>query len=174
MKVTKTIDEVNGIYELECSRKEAEILLNQVKETYPYAVIEGTGYDSPIFILNVYANWGNEVENVIAEDGEYTTCINCGRCGDVKKPSRNSSLGIGDSQERCFYEEFWSEVSIDLNRHFIMNNHAYSFTDGEGGFYGRRFNIELEDGRVLEDIGLWHRGEVPECIRHLFVKGDYK
>ena len=54
----------------------------------------------------------------------------------------------------------------------MMDGNAFFFTKGEGGFYGQRFNIKLEDGRFLEDVGLWHRGEVPESIKHLFVKGN--
>ena len=102
MNLTKTIDNNEGIYEVKCkSRDEALYLLQLVKEEYPYAIIEGTGYDSPKYILNLFANWGEYVTNEIAEDGETTTCINCGRCNDgVRKPSRHSSLSMGGSPER--------------------------------------------------------------------------
>lgn len=174
MKLNKVIDNTKGIYEIKCTRDEALNLLELVKQDYPYAVMEGIGYKSEIFILHTYANWGEYVTQEMAVDGKTTTCINCGRCGEIREPSRNSSLGIASSPERCFFEEFWSEVDEAMEHHFMMNGNAYSFTKGEGGFYGRRFTIELEDGRVLEDVGLWHRGEVPESIKHLFVKGVSK
>ena len=174
MKLNKIIDKTRGIYELKCTREEALNFLELAKVDYPYAVMEGTGYKSEIFILKSYKNWGEYVTQEIAEDGKTTTCINCGRCGEIKEPSRNSSLGIASSPERCFFEEFWSEVDEEMEHHFIMDGNAYFFTKGEGGFYGQRFNIKLEDGRFLEDVGLWHRGEVPESIKHLFVKGESK
>lgn len=176
MNLTKTIDNENGIYELKIeTREEALGLLETVKEDYPFAVMEVKGYRFPdVYILHTFANWGEFVTQELAEDGETTTCIGCGRCDEIRKPSRNSSPGIASAPERCFYEQFWAEVVEAMERHFIMNDNAYSFTKGEGGFGGRRFNIVLEDGRVLEDIGLWHRGEVPEPIRHLFVRGEYR
>ena len=174
MKLNKIIDKTRGIYELKCTREEALNFLELAKVDYPYAVMDGTGYKSEIFIFKSYKNWGEYVTQEIAEDGKTTTCINCGRCGEIKEPSRNSSLGIASSPERCFFEEFWSEVDEEMEHHFIMDGNAYFFTKGEGCFYGQRFNIKLEDGRVLEDVGLWHRGEVPESIKHLFVKGESK
>ena len=175
MNIVRAIDPVFGVYELECTRDEALEFLSRAKdEKYPYAVMEGTGYQSKTFIFYTYEDWGEFVTQEMAVDGETTTCINCGRCGEIREPSRMSSLGIASSPERCFYEEFWSEVVGERENHFIMDGNAYYFTDGEGGFYGRRFDIVLEDGRVLNDVGLWHRGEVPESIRHLFVNGGYK
>lgn len=174
MKINNVIDSNKGIYELKCTHEEALEFLELAKVEYPYAVMEGTGYKSERFILHTYANWGAVVTQEIAEDGKPTTCIHCGKCADVKQPSRNSSPGIASAPERCFTEQFWAEVVEVIEHHFIMNGNAYSFTKGEGGFGGRRFTIELEDGRVLEDVGLWHRGEVPESIKHLFVKGVSK
>lgn len=163
-----------GIYELKCTREEALKFLELVKEDYPFAVMEGTGYKSEIFILHTHHNWGEYVTNEIAEDGQITTCINCGKCDGSKTPSRNSSLGIASSPERCFFEEFWSEVYEQKEKHFVSNDGStYYFTKGNGGFYGRRFDIHFENGKILEDMGLWHRGTMPESIRHLFVKGEY-
>ena len=172
MKLNKSIGK--EIYEIECSsREEALEFISNAKKEYPYAVLEGTGYNSNIYILHLHLSWGKYLSQELAVDGEPTTCINCGRCKEeLRKPSRNSSLGMASSPERCFYEEFWSEVVEQIDKHFLMNDSAYYFTKGEGGFYDRRFNIKLDDGRVLKDIGLWHRGEVPPIIRHLFVKGE--
>lgn len=175
MKLVKTINEKEGIYELEFDTKdEALAFIENVRAEYPFGILHGTGYWSKKYILNLFANWGNEVEIKIAEDGEETTCINCGDCVDTIKPHRDSSPGMRSDKERCFFEQFWAEVVQEKELHFVENGHAYSFTDGEGGFCGRRYTIELEDGRVLNDMGIWHRGKVPKSIEHLFVKGVAK
>ena len=172
---TKLIDGVNGIMEVEIeSMEDIEKLMEYVKIFYPYAVIDRAHYYSKTCILNLYKQWGEFVTIEMAKDGDTTTCIHCGRCGDIKEPSRNSSPGITSAPERCFFEQFWAEVIQEKERHFIEGKNAYSFTTGEGGFCNRRYTIELEDGRVLENMGVWHRGEVPECIRHLLVKGVRK
>lgn len=175
MKLKRTINNNEGIYEIECkNHDEALALLKLVKEEYPYAIIEATGYYSKIYILNIFANWGDYVTQEIAEDGELTTCVNCGRCDNVKKPSRHSSLGLGSSPERCFFEEFWSEVIQNKAVHFIQDGHAYSFTKGEGGFGGTRYTIHFENGEILKDMGMWHRGEVPDSIAPLLRKATAK
>ena len=172
MKLNKVINNEHGIYEVEMTCEEAEKLIAGVKKDYPFAVLHGTGYKSPIYILNLYADWGEFVDVVVAEDGEETTCINCGKCDGAKKPFRNTAPGIGNYHERCSTEEFWSDVVQNIDSHFIENGNAYFFTEGEGGFCGARFNIEFEDGEVLEDMGCWHRGEVPECLQHLFRRAN--
>lgn len=174
MKLLKTIDnETKGIYELEMTRDEAEWLIQEVKKSYPYAVLKGTGYKSPVYILNLYADWGDVVNVVVAEDGKPTTCINCGDCGEVKKPFRNTAPGIGDYKERCSTEEFWSSIVQDIENHFIYKGSSYCFTKGEGGFGNTRYTIKFEDGEVLKDMGVWHNGKVPDCIKHLFRRADF-
>ena len=173
MKLLNTLDEVHGIYELEMTRDEAEWLIEAVKQEYPYAVLKGTGYKSPLYILNVYADWGEYVSHEMAEDGEMTTCVNCGDCDGVRKPFRKTAPGIGNYNERCSSEEFWSDVVQNIEKHFIYKGNAYYFTKGEGGFCGTRYTITFDDGEILEDMGLWHRGEVPESLQHLFRRADY-
>lgn len=172
---TKLIDGVNGIMEVEIeSMEDIEKLMEHVKLFYPYAIINREHYRSKTCILNLYKQWGEFVTIEMAKDGETTTCIHCERCGEIKEPSRNSSPGLISDHERCFFEQFWAEVIQEKERHFIDGNHAYAFTTGEGGFCNRRYTIELEDGRILEDMGVWHRGRVPDCIQHLLVKGERK
>lgn len=172
---TKLIDEVNGIMEVEIeSMEDIEKLMEDVKISHPYAIINREHYRSKTCILNLYKQWGEFVTIEMAKDGKTTTCIHCERCGKIKEPSRNSSPGLISDHERCFYEQFWAEVLQYKERHFIDGNHAYSFTTGEGGFYNRRYTIELEDGRILKNMGVWHRGRVPDCIQHLFIKGVKK
>lgn len=171
MKLLRTINEQEGIYEIECETKEeAEALIELVKEEYPYAIIHGTGYYSKKYILNLFANWGEQVEIKLAEDGKTTTCINCGDCNDIIRPCRNSSPGMRNDQERCHHEQFWAEVVQEKNIHFVKNGNVYAFTKGEGGFCGARYNVLFEDGEILNNVGLWHRGDVPKTIEHLFRK----
>ena len=175
MEIKGVISKENGIFKLECeSHEEALAFLELVKEDYPYAVMNGTGYYSDIYILNLFATWGEFVTQEIAEDGQLTTCIHCDKCGENKKPSRNSSPGIASAPERCHTEQFWAEVVQEKQRHFVENGHVYSFTYGQGGFGGSRYNVEFEDGEVLTNVGLWHRGKVPQNIAHLFRKAICK
>ncbi len=176
MKLLKVINEVEGIYEVEIeTRDEALAFLELVKEDYPFAIMEVKHFKSKVYTLNLYANWGEYVSNVTAGDGEMTTCLECGDCKGVKKPSRNSSIGIGSAPERCFTEEFWAEVVQRKATHFIdSRGQVYHFTNGEGGFCGSRFDVTFEDGEMLKDVGLWHRGTAPKCIAHLFRKAVSK
>ena len=58
MKLKRTINNNEGIYEIECkNHDEALALLKLVKEEYPYAIIEATGYYSKIYILNIFVQW---------------------------------------------------------------------------------------------------------------------
>ena len=167
VKIVEIIDIIDGIFVVECENyDEAREYISAVKTKYPFAIMNGNGTNT--FILNLYDNWGKYVTTELAIDGEETTCVNCGKCGTLRDPSRNSSPGIISDTERCFFEQFWAEVVQNRERHFICNGHAYSFTHGEGGFCGQRWTVEFEDGEVLTDVGLWHRGEVPKSISHLF------
>ena len=59
MEIKGVINKENGIFELECeNHEEALAFLELVKEDYPYAVMNGTGYYSNIYILNLFATWG--------------------------------------------------------------------------------------------------------------------
>lgn len=79
---------------------------------------------------------------------------------------------------KCFTKDFWeNDVLRRREKHVIGNKWSDgqigvdSFTTGEGGYYNARFDIHFDDGEILEDVGLWSRGRVPnkrvyKLIRH--------
>ena len=170
-------DEDEKIYKLEIpDREDAVQLIKDVKKEYPYAILHGTGYRSPTYVLHLYENWGNFLDDKVTEDGKPFKCCNCndGVCTNHKNnPSWNSSPGIISDTERCFGEQFWAEVYEARERHFVHpDGDVWSFTKGEGGFGGRRYNIRLEDGTVLERMGCWHRGKLPTNLEGHIQKGE--
>ena len=175
MKIKSIQNPIEGIMTVECEGyDEARALIKALKTKYPFAIMNGNGCYSKEFNLNLYETWGDAVEVKMAEDGEITTCINCGECeGNHIKPHRKSSPGIISDPERCFMEQFWAEVVQERCRHFIdENNNVYAIVSADkGGFYGSVYDIFFEDGDKLIKIGLWHRGKAPKSVRHLFRKG---
>ena len=173
----ETVDEDKGIFSLELqSFDDARVFIKELKKEYPYAVLNGTGYKSKTFILHLYEHWGDFLTDEIAEDGKRFKCCNCndGLCNNHKKqPSWNSSPGVDNATERCFGEQFWAEVYEARERHFVHpDGDVWSFTKGEGGFCGRRYNIKLEDGTVLTNMGCWHRGKLPHNLEGHIQKGE--
>jgi len=79
--------------------------------------------------------------------------------------------------DECHTKKFWEEVIANKDHHVIGSQWSDgqigvdSFTHGEGGYYNRRFDIHFEDGEILENMGMWSRGRVPNkrvynSIRH--------
>ena len=76
--------------------------------------------------------------------------------------------------EKCFSKKFWEELTDEkeIDNHFV-NSESYmeypniyqvyyiSPEGKEGGFYNAKFNVELDDGTVLENVGLWGNGFAP-------------
>ncbi len=157
------------------SREQAVEFIKELKAKYPYAILHGTGYRSTKYILHLYSKWGDFLTEQTTEDGRKYKCCNCtdGLCdGHKKEPSWDSSPGILSDRERCFGEQFWAEVYEAKDHHFVdQHGRVLSFTEGEGGFGGRRYTVELEDGTVLKDIGLWHRGTLPQNLEGHIQKG---
>lgn len=175
MKIVEVVDIENGIFKVELpSREDAEKLCIMMREDFPYAIINGTGYYSDIYILNLFKQWGDLVTTIEDEDGP-CTCLNCEKdCTHTdSKPWRLSPPGLVSDRHRCSTETFWAEVVQERYRHFIDDNgHVYAITSAEnGGFCGTVYDIFFADGETLERIGLWHRGKAPECVKHFFRKG---
>lgn len=62
---------------------------------------------------------------------------------------------------RCFEEVYWNEVLLDKNT-IIVDGIAYYTTDNpkDGGYGGRSFNIQMNDG-TKRVVGLWMNGKIP-------------
>ena len=71
----------------------------------------------------------------------------------------------GCNCDECFTKKFWLDVLKERSEHFVTDDgdtdDVLYYTSGNGGFYGARFDVTFEDGRVLSDQGLWGRGRVP-------------
>lgn len=101
-------------------------------------------------------------DNAIVKVREFN-CILCDKC----KFHMN-----GLSKKECFTFAFWYEdVYLRKNMHFMTEDGSvFAFVKGKGGFGNTRYDITFEDGDVLEDYGLWHRGTAPASIQYLFKK----
>lgn len=70
--------------------------------------------------------------------------------------------------DKCFTKEHWeNDVLKRIDEHVIGTVWSDGqqgvdyYTHGEGGYYDRRFDLHFEDGEIIEDVGLWSRGRVP-------------
>lgn len=157
------INNEKGIYVLECEMDEGIDAVNRLRSIYPNALLESGGYKSGKWIIHLHENWDKYLSKKVSEDGREYKCVNCPDC-DGKPSFRDNG--------RCFGEQFWSEVVEEKERHFVEDNEiVLSFTFGEGGFGNRRYKIVLNDNEVLEDVGLWHRGELPKNLENVIQKG---
>lgn len=164
-------------FEIRCNEmKEAKEIAKELKSKYPYLICKGTGYKSDIYIIELHEDWDKFLDDEVTKDGMKFKCCNCndGLCNNhTKEPSWNSSPSLLSNRERCFGEEFWSEVYSEKDRHFVNEKgNVLSFTFGEGGFGNRRYNLRLEDGTELFDVGLWHRGTLPKNLEDEIQKGS--
>lgn len=174
MLVFKEIDQDKKIYEVKCDNREEVInAVNYLRFYYPNILFEGSGYRSNKYIIHLHKDWDNFLDNKETVDGQKYKCVNCtdGLCDNTKEPKLRTN--VGSDTERCFGERFWSEVYEDRERHFVnKNGSVLSFTFGEGGFGNRRYSIKLEDGTILKDVGLWHRGKLPKNLENVIQKGE--
>lgn len=167
MKNFRAINQEKKIYECEFENREEMLQTKEcLKKSYPNILIKGTGYRSKKYIIHLHKDWDKFLNESVDENGCTFNCVNCndGLCNDTKKPSWNGN--------RCFGEMFWSEVYEEKERHFVNSNGSVlSYTFGEGGFGNRRYTIKLENGTVIEDVGLWHRGKLPKNLENIIQKG---
>ena len=176
--IVEIVDVNNGIIKVKLpSHEAAEELCKVAKKDYPYAIINPSGYNTGIYVLNLFKQWGDLVTTIEDEDGP-CTCIQCEKdCtnpNNDNKPWRLSPPGLLSEPNRCSTEHFWAEVVQERNRHFIdENNHVCSITTADkGGFCGTVYDIFFEDGTKMTKVGLWHRGEAPQCVIPFFRKGE--
>lgn len=166
IEVIKT-NNVKGIYEIKSSRQEAIEALSYLRSIYPNAIMDSIGIRTGRWEIHLHENWDKFLTQKVTEDGRKYNCVNCRRClSDDGQPSLRKN-------RRCFGEQFWSEVLEESERHFVESDGCVcSYTFGEGGFGNQRYTIKLENGEILEDVGLWHRGSLPKNLENVIQKGE--
>ena len=87
----------------------------------------------------------------------------CQRC-NRRIPSRELYYCTGKNIylcKDCYNDYFWEKVLSDKDR-AISNGTCYVLDPTFTGFAKRHFTVIFNDGRVIEDTGLWFIGEIPE------------
>ena len=87
----------------------------------------------------------------------------CQRC-NRRIPSRELYFCIGKNIylcKDCYNDYFWEKVLSDKDR-AISNGTCYVLDPTFTGFAKRHFTVIFNDGRVIEDTGLWFIGKIPE------------
>ena len=163
----EVIDVNEKVIVVECERNVALEILNNLRSVYQNALLESVGIRSGKWEIHLHKGWEKFLTQKKTEDGTVYNCVNCRRClSDDGQPSLRSN-------RRCFGEQFWSEVYEEKERHFVEDDNCVcSFTFGEGGFGNSRYTVKLENGEVLEDVGLWHRGSLPKNLEGIIQKGE--
>lgn len=67
--------------------------------------------------------------------------------------------------DECYHKHFWTEA-LD-NKAIIVNGECYHVGPENSpailrGFGGRKFVIQLKDGRKIVTTNLWNQGKIPE------------
>lgn len=162
----EVIDVNEKVIVVECERNVALEILSNLKSVYPNALLESIGIRTGKWEIHLHKDWEKYLTQKKTEDGTVYNCVNCRRCLGDGKPSLRKN-------RRCFGEQFWSEVLEESERHFVEDDGCVcSYTFGEGGFGNSRYRVKLENGVILEDVGLWHRGSLPKNLKGAIQKGE--
>ena len=163
----EVIDVNEKVIIVECERNVALEILSNLRSVYPNALLESIGYRTGKWEIHLHKDWDKFLTQKKTEDGRKYNCVNCRRClSDDGQPSLRKN-------GRCFGEQFWSEVYEEREVHFVEDDNCVcSYTFGEGGFGNQRYTIKLENGEVLEDVGLWHCGSLPKNLEGVIQKGE--
>lgn len=87
----------------------------------------------------------------------------CQRCGR-RIPSRELYFCTGKKTylcKDCYNDYFWEKVLSDKDR-LISDGTCYVLDPTFTGFAKRHFTVIFNDGRIIEDTGLWFIGKIPE------------
>lgn len=161
------VNNEKGIIIIESERKEVIECISYLRSIYPNALMDSIGIRTGKWEIHLHEDWDKFLTQKETADGRKYNCINCRRClNDDGQPSLRKN-------GRCFGEVFWSEVYEEKERHFVeSDNCVCSFTFGEGGFGNSRYNVKLKNGETLENVGLWHRGQLPLNLEGAIQKGE--
>ena len=87
----------------------------------------------------------------------------CQRCGR-RIPSRELYYCTGKKTylcKDCYNDYFWEKVLSEKDR-LNSDGTCYVLDPTFTGFAKRHFTVIFNDGRVIEDTGLWFIGKIPE------------
>lgn len=87
--------------------------------------------------------------------------MNCKICGNEIEKSCYIHEVLCSS--KCFYNDFWNET-LDDNAIIIGGEcyHDGGTTTDIKGFGGRKFRIQMNDGRIIETDNLRFNGAIPK------------
>ena len=108
------------------------------------------------------------------------TCTLCGGKHDPENYLQDRIREIMEEKHLCFRCANWlwqheldrtktarlGNVAIINGKHYVLN--PSNGGNWPSGFGGARFKIRFNDGREVVCNNLWHQGEIPEHLRHLF------
>lgn len=87
----------------------------------------------------------------------------CHRC-NRRIPTRELYYCTGENIyicKDCYEDYFWEKVLSDKDR-LVSNGTCYELDPTFTGFAKRHFTVIFNNGRVIEDTGLWLIGKIPE------------
>ena len=109
---------------------------------------------------------------------EKKTCKLCGKPSEPEHYDLDRIREIMEEQHVCFKCAFWLwQHECDQNdpkregRFAVIGGRHYVLGDGKGyfkGFGGAEHIIRFNDGHEVACSDLWHQGEIPAHLRHLF------
>lgn len=89
-------------------------------------------------------------------------CVICGK--EIEKSMYSNAVLCSSA---CFHEHFWDDTLDETA--IIIKGECYhdggmkpANYSGFLGFSGRRFRIQMNDGRIIETNNLWYNGEIPK------------
>lgn len=108
-----------------------------------------------------------------------TPCKFCNKPSEPERYNLDRIREIMEEQDVCFHCAYWlmqheldeSHTKAGLRRGVVIGGTHYTLGDGKSffkGFAGRRWTIRFTDGETVTTDDLWHQGEIPDHLRHLF------
>jgi hypothetical protein len=92
---------------------------------------------------------------------EELKCNECGTVGYSTGYMDGSTKRTMDEQGVCFNCAFWINQSNRKDQVVIDGLMYWIGKGGGGGMAGRSFDIQMDDGRLIETNDLWHQGTIP-------------
>ena len=103
--------------------------------------------------------------------------MNCKHCGEqnVKMSWDKATIAELEKNEACFTCNYWIEMAERDKKHnrWIVTNKFVHYVIGEGNSYPRGFDGRLfiikRNGEIVKTNDLWHQGDIPIHLQHLFT-----
>ena len=97
--------------------------------------------------------------------------MNCIICNKEIKESEYTNTILCSSE--CWSADFWNQQVINKDDPKVVRidgvqyRIGYENQDSFRGYNGRKFNIKLSNGDIIETTNLWHNGDIPDSFKEL-------